>query len=86
MPGESKQNETTLGAANGVFSLEETLKSSFAAGSELSKKITENDLRDSYQRCDCNINESQKDLGFSSKCGKCRPSIESLVKKIQTKK
>ena len=32
------------------------------------------------------LNESQKDLGFSSKCGKCRPSIESLVKKIQTKK
>ena len=50
------------------------------------KKVTENDLRDSYHRCDCNINESQKDLGFSSKCGKCRPSIESLVKKIQTKK
>ena len=49
------------------------------------KKITENDLRDSYHRCDCNINESQKDLGFSSKCGKCRPSIESLVKKSKQK-
>ncbi len=41
VPGDSKQNETTLGAANGVFSLEETLKTSFAAGSELSKKLTE---------------------------------------------
>ncbi len=43
VPGQSKQNEITLGAANGVFSLDETLKTSFKAGSELSKKITEND-------------------------------------------
>lgn len=50
------------------------------------KKITENELKDSYLRCDCNITQSEKDLGFSSKCGKCRPSIESIVKKIQTKK
>ena len=40
VPGKSKQNETTLGAANGNFSLEKTLRSSFEAGSELSKKIT----------------------------------------------
>ena len=35
-----KQNETTLGAANGIFSLEETLRTSFEAGNNLSKKIT----------------------------------------------
>ena len=38
MPGLSKQNETTLGAANGTFTLEETLKNSFDSGYELSKK------------------------------------------------
>jgi len=43
VPGVSKQNETTLGAANGVFTLEETLKTSFDKGKELSKKITEKD-------------------------------------------
>ena len=43
VPGVSKQNETTLGAANGVFNLEETLKTSFEKGKELSKKITEKD-------------------------------------------
>ena len=43
IPGESKQNETTLGAANGIFNLEETLKNSFNSGYELSKKITNND-------------------------------------------
>ena len=43
VPGVSKQNETTLGAANGVFTLEETLKTSFEKGKELSKKITEKD-------------------------------------------
>ena len=40
VPSQSKQKETTLGAANGVFTLEETLKKSFEKGSELSKKIT----------------------------------------------
>ena len=39
VPGISKQNETTLGAANGTFTLEETLKNSFESGYELSKKI-----------------------------------------------
>jgi sarcosine oxidase subunit alpha len=42
VPGLSKQNETTLGAANGTFTLDETLKSSFNSGYELSKKITNN--------------------------------------------
>ena len=40
VPGTSKQNETTLGAANGSYTLDETLKSSFETGHELSKKIT----------------------------------------------
>ena len=47
VPGLSKQNETTLGAANGTFTLEETLKSSFETGYELSKKITNNDNKTS---------------------------------------
>ena len=34
----SKQNETTLGAANGTYHFEETLKESFDTGYELSKK------------------------------------------------
>ena len=43
LPSQSKQEETTLGSANGIFTLEETLKTSFEAGHELSKKITNND-------------------------------------------
>ena len=40
IPGQSKQNETALGSAKGIFTLKETLKNSFEKGSELSKKIT----------------------------------------------
>ncbi len=40
IPNQSKQKETTLGSANGIFTLEETLKTSFQKGNELSKKIT----------------------------------------------
>ena len=40
IPGQSKQNETALGSAKGIFTLEETLKTSFEKGSELSKRIT----------------------------------------------
>ncbi len=43
IPSQSKQKERTVGSANGTFTLEETLKTSFAAGHELSKKITNND-------------------------------------------
>ncbi len=43
IPGESKQNETTVGSANGLFSLEETLKDSFDVGYRLSRKITNKD-------------------------------------------
>ncbi len=40
IPSQSKQNETTVGSANGIFNLNDTLKNSFEAGYELSKKIT----------------------------------------------
>ena len=43
VPDKSKQRETTLGSANGIFTLEETLKTSFEAGYEISKKITNKD-------------------------------------------
>jgi len=43
VPDKSKQKETTLGSANGIFNLEDTLKTSFEAGHEISKKITNND-------------------------------------------
>jgi heterotetrameric sarcosine oxidase alpha subunit len=42
IPGLSKQNETTIGSANGIFTLEETLKTSFDAGHQLSQKVTSN--------------------------------------------
>ncbi|MDC0043319.1 sarcosine oxidase subunit alpha family protein [Candidatus Pelagibacter sp.] len=42
IPGLPKQNETTIGSANGIFSLEETLKTSFDLGYQLSKKVTSN--------------------------------------------
>jgi sarcosine oxidase subunit alpha len=45
--GESKQEETTVGAANGTFTLEETLNKSFEIGYELSKKITTKDNKTS---------------------------------------
>ena len=38
VPGISKQNEKTIGAANGIYTLEETLKDSFEKGNLLSKK------------------------------------------------
>ena len=43
VPSQSKQEETTVGSASGVFTLEETLKTSFEAGHRLSKKITNKD-------------------------------------------
>ena len=43
IPDQSKQKETTVGSANGVYTLEETLKTSFDVGYQLSKKITTND-------------------------------------------
>ena len=49
VPGISKQNETTLGAANGSYTLDETLKSSFETAHELSKKITKMIIRFLFQ-------------------------------------
>ena len=43
VPDKSKQNEITLGSANGVFNLEDTLKNSFEAGYNVSNKITNKD-------------------------------------------
>ena len=40
IPTDSKQNETTLGSANGIFNLEETLKTSIDKSFEISNKIT----------------------------------------------
>ena len=48
VPGISKQNEKTLGAANGIYTLEETLKDSFEKGNLLSKKITNNENKVSF--------------------------------------
>ena len=48
IPGESKQNEKTLGAANGIYTLDETLKSSFEVGNEISKKITNKENKVSF--------------------------------------
>ena len=41
IPDKSKQNEKTIGAANGSFTLQETIESGFKTGSELSSKITD---------------------------------------------
>ena len=48
VPSISKQNEKTLGAANGIYTLEETLKDSFEKGNLLSKKITNNENKVSF--------------------------------------
>ena len=48
VPGISKQNEKTLGAANGSYTLEETLKALLKQGHELSKKITNNNNKISF--------------------------------------
>ena len=43
IPSESKQNETTVGSANGIFNLQDSLNTSFETGYNLSKKITKED-------------------------------------------
>ena len=43
VPDKSKQNENSIGASKGTFTLKETLENSFMKGSEISKKITKND-------------------------------------------
>ena len=43
IPSKSKQNETTVGSANGIFNLQDSLNTSFEVGYNLSKKITNED-------------------------------------------
>ena len=41
VPDKSKQKENTIGSANGIFTLEETIKDAFDKGFDVSNKITE---------------------------------------------
>jgi len=50
------------------------------------KKITESQLKDCYTKNSCDYDASQRKLGFSLKCGKCKPSVENLLKKSHFKK
>ena len=40
VPDKSKQQENTIGSANGIFTLEETIKDAFDKGFDVSNKIT----------------------------------------------
>ena len=44
VPDKSKQNEKTVGAANGDFTLQNTLNAGFKAGSDFSKKINKKEI------------------------------------------
>ena len=55
IPDKKKQHETSVGAANGSFTLEESLKHGFENGSNLSAKITENKTEISIP----NVNEKK---------------------------
>ena len=45
IPNQPKQNENTIGSANGSFTLKKTLEEGFMKGYDLSKKITGKDLQ-----------------------------------------
>ena len=45
IPNQSRQNESTIGYANGSFSLNENLEQGFEKGFDLSKKISKNSLK-----------------------------------------
>ena len=47
VPNQSKQNENTIGSANGSFTLKKTLEEGFTKGYELAKKITGKDAKSS---------------------------------------
>ncbi len=47
VPNQSRQNENTIGSANGSYTLKNTLEEGFKKGYELSKKITGKDLKSS---------------------------------------
>ena len=56
VPDKSKQNETSVGASKGTFTLKETLNDGFKTGFDLSKKITKNNNSTSTP----NSNETKK--------------------------
>ncbi len=45
VPDKSKQKENTIGSANGIFTLEETIKDAFNKGFDVSNKITEKNIK-----------------------------------------
>ena len=45
IPNESRQNETTIGSAKGIFTLKQSLEDGFSKGYELSKKITGSNIK-----------------------------------------
>ena len=45
IPNQPRQNESTIGSANGLFTLKSTLEEGFKKGYDLSKKITDKDLK-----------------------------------------
>ncbi len=45
VPDKSKQKENTIGSANGIFTLEETIKDAFDKGFDVSNKITEKNIK-----------------------------------------
>jgi len=47
VPNQSKQNESTIGSANGSYTLKKSLEEGFNKGFDLSKKITGKDLKTS---------------------------------------
>jgi sarcosine oxidase, subunit alpha len=47
IPGKSRQNENTIGSANGTYTLKKTLEEAFNKGFDLSKKITGKDIKSS---------------------------------------
>ncbi len=65
IPNQSKQNETTVGSANGSFTLENTLEEGFRKGYDLSKKITGKDSK--YSKPTSN----ERSYGQQDKFGVC---------------
>jgi len=47
IPNQSRQNECTIGSANGSFTLKKSLEEGFKKGYEMSNKITKKNLKDS---------------------------------------
>ena len=58
IPDKSKQNEKSVGASNGTFTLKKTLEDGFKTGFEVSKNITNNNISTSTP----NSNETKKSV------------------------